>query len=125
LNRIEALESIYNYDLSANILPEIFSKEMWEAASVSTTFDRYFFSHYKVYYSIEVMLEYFSDDRIWGIALPIWSDNYITSNAHRLKAAEKKLFFFTPTNGEEVARAVSLGADGIYADSPTVLNSTP
>ena len=44
LNRIEALESIYNYDISANIIPEIFSKEMWECVSQTTTFNQYLFS---------------------------------------------------------------------------------
>ena len=122
LQRIETLESIYNHDFSANIIPEVFSKEMWDALSETTTFDRYLFSHYKVYYSIDSMLEYFSDERIWGIALPMWSDNYIRSNIYRLKEAGKLIMIFTPSTKEEAAEAFSLGADGIYADTPGIID---
>ena len=122
LQRIETLESIYKHDFSANIIPEVFSKEMWDALSETTTFDRYLFSHYKVYYSIDSMLEYFSDERIWGIALPMWSDNYIRTNIYRLKEAGKQIMIFTPSTKEEAAEAFSLGADGIYADTPGIID---
>ncbi len=114
LARIEALEQIYDIDVSANIIPEIFSTEMWEAAQKCTTFDGYFFSHYKVYYSIDKMLEDFASPKIIGVAIPAWSDNYIKSNIYRVKEAGKMLFVFTVTNEEELAFAREVGADGIY-----------
>lgn len=120
LQRMEALEAIYNHDFSANIIPEIFSKEMWEAVAETTSFHQYLFSHYKVYYSIEEIIESFQDERIWGIALPIWSDNYIRSNIYRLKEAGKQIMIFTPTTQEEVVEAFLLGADGIYLDAPNL-----
>ena len=67
------------------------------------------------------MLETFSDERIWGIALPIWSDNYIRSNIYRLKNAGKKIFIFTPTTKAEILEMLALNADGIYLDSPDIL----
>jgi glycerophosphoryl diester phosphodiesterase len=121
LQRIEALENIYHHDFSANVIPEVFSKEMWDALKETTSFDRYLFSHYKVYYSIDSMLEYFNDERIWGIALPMWSDNYIRSNIYRLKEAGKQIMIFTPSSKEEAAEAFSLGADGIYVDTPNIV----
>ncbi len=114
LARIEALEKIYDIDISANIIPEIFSVEMWEEAQKCTTFDGYLFSHYKVYYSIDTMLENFSSDKIIGVAIPAWSDNYIKSNIYRVKEAGKLLFVFTVTNEQEMAFAKEVGADGIY-----------
>lgn len=43
LQRLEVLENIYNYDISSNIIPEIFSKEMWDITKETTSFDQYFF----------------------------------------------------------------------------------
>ncbi len=116
LARIEALEAIHGIDLSPVIIPEIFSVEMWEAAQAVTSFDRYLFSHYKVYYSIETMLEAFADPAIWGVAVPTWSDHYIKSNLYRLQDAGKKIFVFTVTGEEEMAFAREVGAAGIYVD---------
>jgi glycerophosphoryl diester phosphodiesterase len=121
LARLEALESIYNYDISANILPEIFSKEMWDIAKETTTFDGYLFSHYKVYYSVGQILEYFDDPRIVGIALPSYTDNYIRSNIYKFKES-KKIYVFTPLTKEEAADAASMGADGIYLNFPEIIS---
>ncbi len=122
LNRIETLKSIYNYDLSANIIPEIFSKEMWECVSKTTTFEQYFFSHYKVYYSVGMILDYFDDERIFGVAIPMWSDEDFLSQIYRLKEAGKKIFVFTPLTTQDVATAISFGADGIYVNTPDILS---
>lgn len=59
LQRLEKLESIYKIDISKNILPEIFSIEMWDIVKNTTTFDRYFYSQYKSYYSFETIIENF------------------------------------------------------------------
>ena len=115
LTRLEQLESIYHIDISPNIIPEVFSIEMWDIVKETTTFDRYFFSHYKVYYSVDTMLEHFSDDRIWGFALPSYTDGYIRSQLYRVKAT-KKIFVFTPQNLDEVLDAAEMGADGVYLD---------
>lgn len=115
LARLEALESIYSMDISSNIIPEIFSKEMWELAKEQTTFDRYHFSHYKVYYTAPQMLEYFSDDRIWGFSLPTYTDQDIRAHLGEVKQT-KMIFVFTPTTKEEVADAAAMGADGVYLD---------
>lgn len=49
LARLEALELIYNIDISQNIIPEIFSKEMCDIVKEQTSFERYLFSLYEVY----------------------------------------------------------------------------
>ncbi|MGM9632354.1 MAG: glycerophosphodiester phosphodiesterase family protein [Eubacteriales bacterium] len=116
LKRIEELESIYGIDVSANIIPEIFSIEMWEDVQTCTTFDYYFFSHYKEYYSVDTILEHFSSPKILGVAIPTWTDNYIKSNLYKIKDAGKKLFVFTVMNDEHLAFAEEIGADGIYID---------
>ncbi len=121
LQRIEQLETIYNYDLSSNIIPEIFSKEMWETAKQTTSFNQYLFSHYKIYYSVEQILEYFNDELIWGISLPNNCDSYFRSQLYRFKEANKKLFMFTPTTTDEVLDCFNLGADGVYIDNPAIL----
>lgn len=115
LARLEELEGIYGIDISGNIIPEVFSKEMWDIVKENTTFDRYLFSHYKVYYTVDTMLEYFSDDRIWGFALPTYTDGDIRSELYRVKET-KRIFVFTPQSAEEVYDAVQMGADGVYLD---------
>ena len=120
LERIEQLESIYNVDISSNILPEVFSLEMWDIVKETTTFDRYFYSQYKNYYSIDFILENFNDDRIYGVAFAHTCDNYIRRNIYRLKEAGKKIFFFTPENHNEVMDVISIGADGIYIDNENI-----
>ena len=84
------------------------------------TFDRYFFSHYKVYYTAGQMLEYFSDDRIWGFALPTYTDGDIRSHLSEVKQT-KQVFVFTPATLEEVEDAAALGADGVYLDFPELI----
>lgn len=124
IQRFEQLEGFYDLDyndFSSSIIPEVFSLEMWNELKKTTTFEKYLFSHYKVYYSIDEMLEYFNDNRIFGISLPLWSDNYICSNIYKLKQAEKKIFIFTPTNKEEVNKAYSLDIDGLYVDFPNIV----
>ena len=115
LARLEELESIYGIDISGNIIPEVFSKEMWAIVKENTTFDRSLFSHYKVYYTVDTMLEYFSDDRIWGFALPTYTDGDIRAELYRVKET-KRIFVFTPQSAEEVYDAVQMGADGVYLD---------
>ena len=115
VERLEELEEIYDIDLSGNIIPEIFSKEMWDICKETTTFDRYFFSHYKVYYTVDTMLEYFNDDRVWGFALPTYTDADILSQLYRAKKT-KKIFFFTPSSTDEIIDAAKAGADGVYLD---------
>lgn len=116
LSRLEELEGIYGIDISPNIIPEVFSKEMWDIVKESTTFDRYFFSHYKVYYTVDMMLDYFGDDpRIWGFALSTHTDGDIRSQLYRVKET-KKIFVFTPTSEEGVLDAAAMGADGVYLD---------
>ena len=115
LERLEALEAIYGYDISANIIPEVFSVEMWDIVKETTTFDKYLFSHYKVYYTVSMILEYFSDSRIWGISIPTYADSDFRSQIYKLKET-KLLFVFTPSTVEDVLDAVSMGADGIYLD---------
>jgi hypothetical protein len=62
-----------------------------------------------------MMLEYFSDERIWGFALPTYTDGDIRSQLYRVKET-KKIFVFTPHNMAEINDAASMGADGVYLD---------
>lgn len=119
--RFEELEKIYNYDLSINIIPEVFSVEMWDTLKDTTTYDKYLFSHYKVYYTVDTMLDYFKDDRIWGVALPIWSDSDIRSEIYKLKQSSKKIFVFTAYNIDDVFDIINIGGDGLYMDDPSIL----
>ena len=121
LQRIEALESIYNYDISSNIIPEIFSKEMWEVAKKTTSFDKYFYSQYKTYYNVSQILEYFDDERIWGIAFSTYVDGDIRSQFDKIKDAGKKIFIFTPTTTAEVVSLLNIGVNGVYVDTPSIL----
>lgn len=121
LQRLEQAAKENDCDISKNVIPEVFSKEMWDILSATTSFEKYFFSHYKVYYSINYILENFSDDRIYGIALSLDSDAYFLNNLYRFKKAGKKLFFFTATTPKEVKKAQKLQADGIYIDNLSVL----
>jgi glycerophosphoryl diester phosphodiesterase len=123
--RIEALEDIYNYDLSSRIIPEVFSYEMWQILKDTTSFDRYFFSHYKEYYSVDFILESFADERICGIALSNVCDDYYREELHRFECEGKKMIFmFTPTTYEELCDAISLGAKGVYIDDYSVFDET-
>lgn len=123
IERFEELEKTYDFDLSANIIPEVFSVEMWNAIKETTTYDRYFFSHYKVYYTVDTMLKYFSDSRIWGVALPIWSDSDIRAGIYKLKQAGKKIFVFTAVTADDVLDVIDMGGDGLYVDEPSIVNS--
>ena len=115
LIRLEQLEDVYGIDISDRIIPEIFSKEMWDMVKDTTSFSRYLFSHYKVYYTVDIMLEYFSDEKFWGFALPTYTDGDIRSQIYKIKQT-KKIFIFTPTNEEELLDASQMGADGVYLD---------
>lgn len=120
--RFEELEKIYNYDFSKNIIPEVFSLEMWNTLKECTTYDKYLFSHYKVYYTIDTMIEYFLDTRIWGISLPLWSDSDIRSGIYKLKDIGKKIFVFTAYNYDDVLDIKNMGCDGLYVDNPSVMH---
>lgn len=115
LIRLEELEALYGIDISSNIIPEIFSIEMWEICRDNTSFDRYLFSHYKVYYTVDTMLKHFSDNRIWGLSLPTYTDDDIRSQLYRVKTT-KKIFIFTPQSKADIEDALSMGADGVYLD---------
>ena len=121
LLRLEALQEIYDIDLSANIIPEVFSIEMWEILKENTTFDRYVFSHYKVNYSIDTILEHFSDARICGIALPLDAYPELTEQLWQLQEVGKEIWVFTCHDEQDVALAVSIGADHVYVDTPEIL----
>lgn len=95
---------------------------MWDMLKNTTTYDKYFFSHYKVYYTVDTMLEYFSDSRIWGIALPIWSDADIRSGIYKLKEAGKKIFVFTAYSEDDILDIIDMGGDGLYIDDIGILN---
>lgn len=122
LIRLEALESVCGIDLSANIIPEVFSAEMWDVLCKHTTFDQYMFSQYKVHYTVDTMLEHFSDDRIRGIALSTYVDGDIRSELWRVQQADKEIWVFTCLDGQDVADAIAMGASGVYVDSPDVLS---
>lgn len=121
--RFEELERIYNYDLSSNIIPEVFSLEMWDTLKDTTTYEKYFFSHYKVYYTVDMMINYFKDDRIWGVALPIWSDADIRSEIYKLKQCFKKIFVFTAYTIDDIFDIINMGGDGLYMDDPSILKA--
>ena len=115
LTRLEELESIYNIDISKNIIPEVFSIEMWEIVKKATSFDKYLYSQYKEYYTVDTMLENFTDDRFWGFSFPTYVDGDIRSRFKEIKET-KKIFIFTPLSVDEVNYAKDIGVDGVYID---------
>lgn len=122
LKRIEKLEDLYNIDLSSNIIPEIFSKEMWEMVKEKTSFDKYIFSHYKVYYTSQQIIEYFSDQKFWAVAISINADAYFVKGIPEIKATGKKLLVFSPTTKTEADFSLEqLSADMLYLDNPNIL----
>ncbi|MBQ2946200.1 MAG: hypothetical protein IJD95_06525 [Clostridia bacterium] len=122
LCRIEELGRLYGIDLSANIIPEVFGAEMWDILKESTSFDGYFYSQYKVYYTVDMILDHFGDDgRIIGICFPDYVDGDIRAGFSRLKEAGKKIFIFTCENEDEADYIKRIGADGAYVDDPSVL----
>ena len=116
LQRIEYLESVYNYDVSANIIPEVFSLEMWEILKETTSFNSYIFSHYKVYYSVDYVMENFSDSRIIAIAMSVNCDSYYRKNLVKFKQEGWKIFMWDIHSSEDINRAQKLGANGVYVD---------
>ncbi len=122
LQRLEKLEKIYDCDISANIIPEVFSVDMWNILKETTTFDKYFYSRYKVCYSVSDMLDYFGDDeRIWGIAMSMYIDSDIRSQIYKLKNAGKKIFIFTAYDTDDVYEIIDIGGDGLYVDYPDII----
>jgi glycerophosphoryl diester phosphodiesterase len=122
LERIEQLETLYNFNLSSNIIPEVFSKEMWELIKDSTSFDKYIFSHYKVYYTVDQIIEYFGNNKLfWAVAIPTYCDSDFASQIEELKEIGKKILVFTPTTEPELEKAFNLGADMVYLDDPQLL----
>lgn len=124
LMRIEQLETIYGIDLSANIIPEVFSTQMWEILRQHTSFDQYMFSHYKVNYTVDTMLEHFGDDRMRGVALPQDTDADIRSQLWKFQQLGKEIWVFTCLDEQDVTDAIAMGACGIYVDSPDILPET-
>ena len=59
IKRLYELQTIHGIDLSDRIIPEVFSVEMWEAIKDETSFSKYLFSRYKVYYSIDTIIDNF------------------------------------------------------------------
>ena len=121
LLRIEELQTICDIDLSANIIPEVFSIAMWEILREHTSFERYVFSHYKVNYSMDTILEHFSDERICGIALPLDSSPELIGQLYRMQQLGKQIWVFTCYDAQDVALAVTIGADHVYVDCPEIL----
>ena len=93
---------------------------MWDIVKEQTSFERYLFSHYKVYYNANEMMEYFSDERIWGFSLPTYTDSDIRSWIPKIKET-KVILVFTPTSKEDMADAIEMGADGVYLDFTCLL----
>ena len=123
LQRIEEVGKINNVDLSKNIIPEIFSVEMWDIAKVTTTFDKYFFSKYKVPYTFDYVLNTFDDSRIWGIALSTEVDDSFLNNLDKFKNAGKQVLFFTAETSDEVKKLKDYGATGVYVDNPSIIKN--
>ena len=89
------LQEEYDCDIKDRIIPEIFSKEMWEIVKKTTGFSKNIYSQYKKYYTVDQMLKYFADDRIYGIAVSTYIDSDIKSNLHKVKLCGKKMYFNT------------------------------
>lgn len=119
ITRLETLKAVYKVYISQNIIPEIFSKEMWDIVEEKTSFDLYLFSHYKVYYTVDEMLKYFNDERIWGVALSTYTNTDVFTQLSKMKT--KIILVFTPINKEEVEDAKVNGADGVYLDFVSLL----
>lgn len=118
IKRVAALEGIYNIDLSDRIIPEVFSTEMWDAIKNETSFNKYLFSHYKVYYSIDKIVENFPTDQFVGIAIPYsYLDDYYKRNIAYLQSIGYDIYMFGINSAEDVNGARKIGADTVYVDN--------
>ena len=120
LQRFEELETIHNIDLSDNIIPEVFDLDMWNILKDTTSFNEYFYSQYKHYYTVIDIIHYFSDERISSYCFDKTA-NFTKEDYDVLKRNNKKINFFTINTKEDEEQARYLGVDGYYIDFLDIL----
>lgn len=126
IKRLNELQRIHNVDLSDRIIPEIFSIEMWDEIKEKTSFNKHLFSRYKVYYSIDTIIENFSTEKFIGIALPYdYLDGYYKRNIAYLQENGYRIFMFGINDANDVIGAMAIGADTVYVDNTNVIPSVP
>ncbi|MBQ8140886.1 MAG: hypothetical protein IJ038_04225 [Clostridia bacterium] len=123
LRRLEELAEADGLDISDRIIPEIFSKEMWDEAKETLSFNRYLFSLYKVDYDMEQILEYFDDERIVGVSVSLYCDESLKNQLYRVKES-KYLCVFSVTTESEIREAIDMGADALYVDFVSFTHDT-
>ena len=117
----ERLENL-NVDLKDNIIPQIYSKEMWDFFKNGYEYKQYIFSNYKENYSCDQILKYFDDERIFAITIPVWSSIELLRSIDEIKEKNKYVFIHTITTNFEYRIALFYGVDGIYVDNPFLFN---
>lgn len=54
-------------------------------------FEEYYFTNYESKYTIDEILEYFNDERITTIIIPINSDSHLLSNVSKIRKHKKSV----------------------------------
>ena len=122
IKRFHQLQTEYHIDLSARIIPEVFSIEMWDVLRTETEFDHHLFSRYKEYYAIDTIIENFPVEKFIGVALPYdYLDGYYKRNISYLQEMGYRIFMFGINYTEDILGAVEIGADTVYIDNVSLL----
>lgn len=124
LVRIEALEEIYGADFSSNIVPEVFTEEMWDILKEETTFDRYFFSHYKKWYSNpQIKDKFLGEEKIAAVCMGSSGEDYTLGYSKEILKQGKDVFIFFASDGEVLDFLSRYTVTGVYVDDPSVLTN--
>lgn len=122
-NEIEIYERLNNIQQELNIsfkdkiIPQLYSKEMWDLMKDKYDYSEYIFSNYKCNYSIDQILEYFKDERITSITLSIKYSSLIPFQINKL-SKRKKVYIHTVNNRLLRKYYTLVGVSGFYTDFP-------
>ena len=117
-NEMEIYQRLKNINIdTSNIIPQLYSKEMWETMKNNYNFKEYYFTNYKANYSIEEILEYFNDERITSITIPKGSNFNFLSKANKIRKY-KNLYIHTIVNKKEYNGSLLYNCNGFYIDTP-------
>ena len=124
IKRLNELQTIHGIDLSARIISEVFSVEMWQALDGQVTFKHFLFSRYKEYYDVGTVVDNFPVGKFIGVALPYdYLDDYYKRNIAYFQERGYRIFMFGINAAEDVTGASAIGADTVYIDGEYMLPS--
>lgn len=118
--RLSALAEMYQIDLSRCVIPQIYSREMWQYFQAHDDYDEYIYSNYKSNYTVNQIIKYFgSEPKITAVAVQYRT--WAVFDMWRLRALGKNCFAFTPKTAAQIARLRGCHCNGFYVDDPSIL----